>query len=107
MAAEWGRRHCLSSVINNTGYLLSIIRYCPIRGMGEKPSPLGEDFSLICLTFQDSRGPGVQDSSKDIVDFFTTPRTQSHRLQPMVVDLAQFYDRGVLVVCNLLYLSNI
>jgi hypothetical protein len=21
--------------------------YCPIRGMGEKPSPLGEDFSMI------------------------------------------------------------
>jgi hypothetical protein len=41
--------------------------------MGEKPSPLGEDFSLICATFQDSRVPGVKDSSKGIVDFFTTP----------------------------------
>jgi hypothetical protein len=28
----------------------SVIRhdfYCPIQGMGEKPSPLGEDFSMI------------------------------------------------------------
>jgi hypothetical protein len=23
--------------------------YCPLRGMGEKPSPLGEDFSMLAV----------------------------------------------------------
>ncbi|MEK6766325.1 MAG: hypothetical protein AABY49_08910, partial [Planctomycetota bacterium] len=23
--------------------------YCPTRGMGEKPSPLGEDFSMLAV----------------------------------------------------------
>ena len=23
--------------------------YCPIRGLGEKPSPLGEDFSMLAV----------------------------------------------------------
>jgi len=27
LAAEWERRRCLSSVIKNKGYLLSVIRY--------------------------------------------------------------------------------
>jgi len=34
--------------------------YCPTRGMGEKPSPLGEDFSLIFLGLQGFKGSRIQ-----------------------------------------------
>ena len=41
-----GRMECIKSVRKNKGRTRCTL-YCPIRGMGEKPSPLGEDFSLI------------------------------------------------------------
>ena len=28
-------------------YIEGDLNYCPIRGLGEKPSPLGEDFSML------------------------------------------------------------
>ncbi len=41
----------VGAVADSTGYPVSFPEknhpYCPTRGMGEKPSPLGEDFSLI------------------------------------------------------------
>ena len=43
--------------------------YCPTRGMGEKPSPLGEDLSLIVDAAV--RIQGVKDSSKSLDGLFT------------------------------------
>ena len=59
------------------GIILSGCDYRPTRGMGEKPSPLGEDFSFNMCNISGFNpacsGTGVKDSSKGIVDFFTTP----------------------------------
>ena len=42
------------------GYLLSYMVYCPTRGMGEKPSPLGQDFSLLLMLSQGFKGSRVK-----------------------------------------------
>jgi len=34
-------------LLNKREKVLILAYYCPIRGMGEKPSPLGEDFGII------------------------------------------------------------
>jgi len=58
------------------GYLLF---YCPTRGMGEKPSALGEDFSLFfdaaarVQGFKDSRIQGFKERLG--WSFHLTPRT--------------------------------
>jgi hypothetical protein len=31
--------------------------YCPLRGMGEKPSPLGEDFSRLAVLWETTARP--------------------------------------------------
>ena len=42
---------------------ICVLIYCPTRGMGEKPSPLGEDFSLmvdVASRIQGAQGPRIQ-----------------------------------------------
>jgi ferredoxin len=37
-------------VLNECTFCFNCNRYCPLRGMGEKPSPLGEDFSRLAVS---------------------------------------------------------
>ena len=60
----WKRTIPLFHVWGKNAYLKKQpVFYCPARGMGEKPSPLGEDFSLIVdasSRVQGVQGPGIQ-----------------------------------------------
>ncbi|MBN1102205.1 MAG: HEPN domain-containing protein [Deltaproteobacteria bacterium] len=55
-AAEWNMKGgfyntaCFLCQQSAEKALKSVLYYCPSRGMGEKPSPLGEDFSSILAT---------------------------------------------------------
>jgi hypothetical protein len=36
--------------LKQMGFTMLGMYYCPLRGMGEKPSPLGEDFSRLAVS---------------------------------------------------------
>jgi hypothetical protein len=38
-------------------FLIGRMIYCPLRGMGEKPSPSGEDFSRLAVPWKTTARP--------------------------------------------------
>jgi GNAT superfamily N-acetyltransferase len=50
----------LGKLMNNRGLSLDeVLAYCPLRGMGEKPSPSGEDFSRLAVLWKTTARPRI------------------------------------------------